>query len=53
MRFIVDITYMEGNGVEGLVSREGRDEPQRFFGWLELTRLLEAPRCDRGAAEDS
>jgi len=52
MRFIVDITYTEGNGVEGLVSREGHDEPQPFFGWLELTRWLEAPRRDRPAVED-
>jgi len=52
MRFIVDVTYTEGNGVEGLVSWEGREEPQPFSGWLELTRSLEAPRWDRDTGED-
>lgn len=44
MRFIVDITYTEGDGIEGQVSWTGCAEPVSFSGWLELTRLLEARR---------
>ncbi len=42
MRFTVELHYIDGN-VEGEVLREGAAEPERFSGWLELLRLLEAP----------
>ncbi|UBU17606.1 hypothetical protein [Nonomuraea gerenzanensis] len=42
MRFIVDLEY-GADGVHGQVTREGRDLPEPFHGWLDLLRVLEAP----------
>ena len=40
-RFVLEFTA-EGGRVEGVLAREGSDELQRFSGWLDLLRLLEA-----------
>jgi hypothetical protein len=42
VRFTVELRYIDDT-VEGEVLREGATEPERFSGWLELLRLLEAP----------
>src|SRR3954466_1455463 len=41
VRFVLELTPTEHGRVEGVLVREGSDEPQRFSGWLDLLRLLE------------
>jgi hypothetical protein len=44
MRVIIELHRTEANTVHGVVIADAGDsgEPQRFTGWLELLRLLEA-----------
>ena len=42
MRLVLELTQLERGRVEGVLAREENDERQRFSGWLELLRLLEA-----------
>ena len=41
VRFVLELSPTEHGRVEGVLVREGSDEPQRFSGWLDLLRLLE------------
>ncbi len=45
MRFVIELTHMGDDRVEGTVSQQGTDQPQGFCGWLELLSLLEAPQA--------
>jgi hypothetical protein len=40
-RFVVELHRTTTGDVEGVVIPEGTDESWRFYGWLELLRLLE------------
>ena len=42
VRLVLELNPTEQGRVEGVLVREGSDEPQRFSGWLDLLRLLES-----------
>ena len=42
VRLLVELRRTNGNGVEGMITFEETNETQRFSGWLELLRILEA-----------
>jgi hypothetical protein len=52
VRFVLELTPTEDGRVEGVLVREGSDEPQRFSGWLDLLRLLERSAGHRNVAAD-
>jgi hypothetical protein len=52
VRFIVELRQTD-DGVEGEITPEGTTEPLRFFGWLELLRILEPPRTDEVAQAET
>jgi hypothetical protein len=47
VRFVLELIPTQPGRVEGVLVREGSDEPQGFSGWLDLLRLLE--RAAQGA----
>jgi hypothetical protein len=62
VRFVLELAPAEHGRVEGMLVREGDNERQRFSGWLDLLRLLEAAAQDnelwprtpaRGETEDN
>lgn len=52
MRYIIDLEYGSGDGVEGIVTPESGDATA-FSGWLELLRLLEGPEVGTPPASRS
>jgi hypothetical protein len=41
IQVVVELQRLEGEGVQGWLTGPGTNGPRRFWGWLELLRLLE------------